>query len=223
MRLGVEQLSERLDAVLLLTHECLLAPDALRELTSALDEDGTLGAVGPLLEDADSLGAVWSSGGHVDRRSWTPLNDRDRPAARTRRDWLDGAAILLRAEVVDLPDVLDDRYFLYLEDVHLGLAVAAAGWGVAVVPMAVASQTSGGMPVYFAARNRLLLIRRWGGTSAVVRRLAFDALSLARDAVTPARRYLLPIRLRGLRDGLSGAAGPPPPGIDGSAREVSRQ
>jgi len=225
MHAAVRRLADRgAEVVVLCTHDCVLAPGALSRLVGALENDRRLGLVGPVLFDAAAPTQVWSSGGWVDRRTWTPLNHVYMPdEAVVRREWLDGACLVGRVELLDRPEMWDDRYFMYLEDVQLGLAVGAAGWEVGVVSAATATQSSDGMPVYYAARNRLFLARKWGGRTAVSRRLVTDVLSLGADLVEPRRRHLFPVRLRGIRHGLAGSGGVPPSDIDPKCTEVHRR
>ncbi|MEL6985834.1 MAG: hypothetical protein AAFO29_25620, partial [Actinomycetota bacterium] len=51
-------------------------------------------------------------------------------------DWLNGCALLVRAEAWDGVGGFDDRYFLYWEDVDLSLRLVAAGWSLALEPTA---------------------------------------------------------------------------------------
>lgn len=203
------------EVVVLLTHECLPAVDAVRLLVGAL-QDPDLALVGPVLTDA-ATGAVWSSGGVVDTRSWTPLNRTDPPDVEVADcDWLDGACLAGRVAELDDDRLWDGRYFLYLEDAHLGLALRERGRRVAVVVAATATQTSGGMPVYYGSRNRLLLARRFASRAGLLRRIGFDVLAGGASLVRHQRRHWLRPQLQGVADGLRGRGGPPPPGVDAS-------
>src|SRR3954447_4041211 len=58
-----EMLSRDVDAVLLMTHETELEPDALEHLVGRLEAEPTLGAVGPLLGFLSRRQTVFSAGG----------------------------------------------------------------------------------------------------------------------------------------------------------------
>jgi N-acetylglucosaminyl-diphospho-decaprenol L-rhamnosyltransferase len=52
-------------------------------------------------------------------------------------DWVLGAAFLLRREAIQEQTVMDERFFLYFEDVDLCLRLRKAGWKVMYYPEAV--------------------------------------------------------------------------------------
>ena len=56
-------------------------------------------------------------------------------------DWLIGAFLLINKKVFRDVTLLDERFFLYFEDVDLCKRVAAAGWDVVYYPKAVATHT----------------------------------------------------------------------------------
>ncbi len=53
-------------------------------------------------------------------------------------DWVTGALLLARREAVDTIGLLDERYFLYWEDMDWCYRMRQAGWGVFLVPEACA-------------------------------------------------------------------------------------
>lgn len=142
-------------------HALLLNPDtvvphgALRGLVAALEAEADLGAVGPKLVLPD---------GSLDlacRRSFpTPevslyrflglarLRPRSRRFARYNLTYLDpdepadvdsvvGACMLVRGEAVDDVGLLDERFWMYGEDLDWALRMRRAGWRVAYRPAVV--------------------------------------------------------------------------------------
>ena len=75
-----------------------------------------------------------------------------RPASHLDCDWLDGAMVLYRAPVV-MTVPLPEIYFLYFEDVEYHAQLRRAGWRVVIDPVAVASQSSSGVPAHYLGRN----------------------------------------------------------------------
>ncbi len=59
--------------------------------------------------------------------------DWDHEDARTV-DWLQGACLMMRREAMEQIGGMDERFFLYFEDVDLARRMDAAGWGVHYVP-----------------------------------------------------------------------------------------
>jgi GT2 family glycosyltransferase len=192
MNIGIrEMLNLGADAILLLTHECRLAASALEALAARLDSNGDVGAVGPLLGDLGDPDRVFSAGGTIDPRTWRTSHVRDpsslmewssRPARAA--DWLDGAAILLRSDVVLAAGLMDENYFLYFEETEYMVRIRACGWAVECVPAAVAWQASAGKPSYLWTRNRLRFLAR----NAPRRALALEAARSMRALIRESAR-----------------------------------
>lgn len=166
MNLGIASLDrDDLDAVLLLTHDCVLAENAVEQLTERLNSNGRVGAVGPLIARRSDPTAVFSAGGRIDGPGWNIRHGRspndvgswsDRPPHVV--DWIDGCCMAIRTEALADVGPLDERYFLYYEDVDYGLRLREAGWSVECVPAAVAWQEPGRLSVYLFTKNRLRLL-----------------------------------------------------------------
>jgi GT2 family glycosyltransferase len=171
-------------AVLLLTHECLLARDALTLMLAELDDPG-VGAVGPLLciTGSDNM---WGVGGWVNRgeegKHVGPIDDwLGRPSFDT--DYTDGACILLRSAAVR-GLLFDTRYFMYWEEVDFLARLRRSGWKVRAVPRARAWHSPGGCPISLYTRNQLLFTERCCGYGDAARMF----LLLVRSALGAARR-----------------------------------
>lgn len=193
MNLGMAHLLELgMDAILLLTHECRLAPDALEVLVRRLEEEPRVGAVGPLLALRSKPSFVFSAGGEIDRRIWRPHHFREprlvaewsgRPPRAA--DWLDGAALLLRSEAIRERGMLDEDYFLYFEETEYLLKLRNLGWLVECVPAALAWQQPGNKPTYLWLRNRLRFLGRTAPKRHVLRETIRVAALVAQNSVIP--------------------------------------
>ena len=148
-------------ALLLLNPDTEVLGEAVTVLLDYLDTHPQVGVVGPQLRYAD--GTLQSSR----RRLPTPLTGffestllhqwfpRNRWAARyhmqdvpedveARVDWLVGAALMLRREVVEQAGMLDEGYFLYSEEMEWCRRIGAHGWQIFYVPTAVVLHHEGG-------------------------------------------------------------------------------
>ena len=127
-------------AVLLLNSDTIVPPGAIDRLTAALDAEPDVAIVGPRLVDGSGR-AELSFG-----RMIGPLNEwRQKRAARranieslTRQrhypDWVSGACLLVRRRDAEAVGLLDERYFMYAEDVDFCAAVRARGRRVLFMP-----------------------------------------------------------------------------------------
>ena len=130
-------------------YVCLLNPDtevkdgALARLVAALEADRRLGIVGPKLLNPD--GSL-QAGGLAFPNLWALLAQAvpwGRRPARSRRtgvsgavaecDWVTGACMMIRREVLDQIGLLDEGYFMYGEEKDLCYRAKQAGWKVGCV------------------------------------------------------------------------------------------
>jgi hypothetical protein len=58
-------------------------------------------------------------------------------------DWVSGAAIVIRRQLLDDIGLLDERFFMYCEDVDLGFRAKQKGWRVVYYPGAVVTHAIG--------------------------------------------------------------------------------
>ncbi len=127
-------------ALLLLNSDTIVPPGAIDRLLAALDAEPDVAIVGPRLVDGS---------GHAELsfgRMIGPLNEwRQKRAARranveslTRQrrypDWVSGACLLVRRSDAEAVGLLDERYFMYAEDVDFCAAVRARGRRVLFMP-----------------------------------------------------------------------------------------
>ena len=133
------------ELVLLLNNDTLLRAGALDTLIARLDAHPDAAVAGPRLVDGDgrvelSFGPMISPLGELRQKIVTGLHARGvgpvtRWAERSTRkeqrvDWVTGACLLVRRAVAEKVGLLDERFFLYTEDVDFCASVRAAGWTV---------------------------------------------------------------------------------------------
>ena len=138
--LGIHRTSSEL--VLLLNPDTVPGPNQLDRLVDAIDARPGAGAVGPRLVDLDgraelSFGRMMSPlaearqkllvRGHARRLPLvTGLVERMTRQSRAV-DWVSGACLLARRADLDAVGLLDERFFMYTEDVDLCASLRA--WG----------------------------------------------------------------------------------------------
>jgi GT2 family glycosyltransferase len=136
------------DLVLLLNNDTLVLPGSLDRLIARLLANGSAGVAGPRLVDAEGQPEL-SFGPMI-----SPLNEfrqkrrtREWIAVETAReqfvDWVSGACLLVRRADAEDAGLLDERFFLYTEDVDFCHAIRKLGRKVLFTPVATITHLRG--------------------------------------------------------------------------------
>jgi len=174
---------------MILNSDALVRPGAIAALFAALQRDPGLGMVAPRLEDEDGTPQISCF------RFASPLSELARgaqigPLSRLlarwntalsttpdprQIDWVSGACILKRAEMIAAIGPMDEGYFMYFEDADYCLRARRGGWRVALAPEARVVHLRGGsapvkalnaarkrLPAYFYASRTRFLYRAHG-------------------------------------------------------------
>jgi GT2 family glycosyltransferase len=139
------------ELVFLLNSDTIVAAGAIDRLVERLRATPAAAAAGPRLVDASgraelSFGPMISPLAELRQKALVRLNDRGfGPVARwvareTRRerfvDWVSGAALLVHRRDAEAAGLLDERFFLYTEDVDFCAALRARGRRILFTPAA---------------------------------------------------------------------------------------
>lgn len=137
------------DLILLLNSDTIVPPGAIDALVAALVAEPGAAAAGPRLVDADGVpelshGRMISPFAELEQKVIGRLHARGHRAARrlvekrtrTRAfpDWVSGAALLVWRRDAEGAGLLDERYFMYTEDVDFCAALRARGRRILFVP-----------------------------------------------------------------------------------------
>ncbi|MEO6213274.1 MAG: glycosyltransferase family 2 protein [Vicinamibacterales bacterium] len=143
------------ELILLLNSDTLIGPEApnpLDVLVGRLDAHPSAAVAGPRLIDAAgnpelSFGPMISPFAELRQktivalhaRGFAPVSRWVERVTRSERfvDWVSGACLLVRRGVAEQAGLLDERFFLYTEDVDFCASVRAAGWQVLFTPQSV--------------------------------------------------------------------------------------
>ncbi|HEY1685659.1 MAG TPA: glycosyltransferase family 2 protein [Tepidisphaeraceae bacterium] len=98
--------------------------------------------------------------------------------------WVSGASMIIRREVFDNVGLLDDRYFMYFEELDFCFRAAKAGWPCWYVPQSrvvhLYGQSSGvtkeprkRKPTYWFAARRRFFLKNYGRVATLVADLAW--------------------------------------------------
>ncbi|MBA2301145.1 MAG: glycosyltransferase family 2 protein [Acidobacteria bacterium] len=189
------------ELVLLLNNDTVVPPGAIDRLAARLEADPAAAIAGPRLVDGQgdaelSFGPMISPLGELRQKVVTALYARRFPPVSswvertTRReryvDWVSGACLLVRRAIAVDAGLLDERFFLYTEDVDFCASVRARGWKVLFTPAAEI--------VHLRGRSRATAARQ---TSAAYRRSHLAFYEKHHPRLVPLLRTYL--RLKGQR------------------------
>jgi GT2 family glycosyltransferase len=161
--------------VCLLNNDTIVASDWLTRLIATIDADNSIGAVGAMLFEYYEPELVESAGGGV-VHPWQGM-PRGTSATRQRRgtresiprrlDFLSGACTLMRTATLAQVGLIDERFFLYCEDIELSLRMRRRGLRIALAADAEMWHKNGGSTRkqgarrdYYIVRNSLLLVHK---------------------------------------------------------------
>ena len=135
--------------ILLLNSDTIVPAGAVDGLIEALDASGLTAAAGPRLVDADgrpelSFGDMVGPLAEWRQKRLLAAYDRGERWARETvefrtsyglyPEWVSGACLLVKRAEAEAVGLLDERYFMYLEDVDFCAALRASGQYVMFVP-----------------------------------------------------------------------------------------
>ena len=214
------------EALFVLNPDCEVLPGAFTRLLAALTADPTVAAVAPAL--VDDRGQIARSCGRLPDL-WTLLADHFGLASAfpasplfggykyggramrslDRVGWASGAALLIRRNAFERVGGLDERIFMYMEEVDWCRRAAAVGLGIRYVPDAqvvhLGQQSSRrvlGLTYLHNLRSRVYYFRKHHGPVAALLAKGILASSLAlkwlASRVSPARRETSAIYAAGL-------------------------
>lgn len=157
MNAGVAALPPSVSWVLLSNPDVVLHPGSIDRLLAAGEQDERIGSVGPVVLNSD--GTLYPSArrvpslrlgiGHAlfvnlwQDNPWTRRYRHDEATAAVARDagWLSGACLLVRRSAFDSLGGFDEGFFMYFEDVDLGMRLTRQGWRNRYEPSAEVTHT----------------------------------------------------------------------------------
>ena len=200
--LGIRSTSE--EYIVLLNNDTEVSPGWLGHLIRALDADPMAAAAQPKilwLKDRGKFDYSGGAGGMMDRygfpycrgRLFEILEDDAGQYDRARPDifWASGSASIYRRSALDTVGLLDEEFFMHMEEIDLCWRLHLAGLRVIAAPQSVIYHLSGGsLPagdfrkMYLNHRNSQLMLWKNYSLGTLLRiwpaRLALEAAALAK-------------------------------------------
>jgi len=219
-----EALSFRANYLWILNNDVVVHPSCLDELIEAAEKYPQAGVFVPKILYKDHPNTLWYAGGDYDpvrgQGSHWGFGAQDDGSFDAPQEvtFATGCSLFVRCEVFEQVGLLDERYFLYWDDVEFSNRVLHAGYKMRYVPtayvyhelMASSGQQDGRSPTYdyYNLRNRLWYIREehrgWTKVSAYVWTVPLLLRRLARILVRREKYWkeTLVAVARGLCDGV---------------------
>ena len=173
--LGIkEALKNRADYVLLLNDDTIVSPDFLSILVNVGKNHPDVGMLGPKIYYFDEPKRIWFAGARFNEQTGLILTSHSDEIDNNKNDekqedsdYVTGCAVLVKRILIDIIGLLDERFFLYWEDVDWGLRAKKAGFTNLIIPDAhiwhKVSVSTGGMDsplrAYHKTRSHLLMAK----------------------------------------------------------------
>jgi len=160
------------EAIFLMDNDVILERSALEILLAELRARPSAAAVGPKIFYNSDPERIWCCGGvwrpflaETTHRGGNCLDTKKYHEPKSVR-YLPTCALLVRRSAINKVGLMDDRFFIYNDDVEWCLRFHCAGWEVRMQPAAIAwhdvsykSSTLNPMIVYYSVRNQGLLLQ----------------------------------------------------------------
>jgi len=124
-------LEKMADYVFLLNNDALMERGSLKKLIEEAEKNPKVGLLSPVIYLGDS-NRVWFSGGEID---WIRMRAKHQNDI-VDTEYITGCAMLIKKNVFKTIGLLDEKFFLYYEDVDFSYRAKKAGFGLMIIPNA---------------------------------------------------------------------------------------
>lgn len=126
--------------VLQLNNDTFLNKKFLPQLLKTASSSKTIGMVAPALKHYQKDKLFFGMEGHLDLKKGLPQH-RNLRLIKSRKiikaDFVSGCCLLIKREVLEKAGLLDEKFYLYLDDVDYCLTVQKAGFKTVLDPQAI--------------------------------------------------------------------------------------
>ena len=161
-------LNNAADYVMLLNPDTMVRPNAIASLSNFMDANHHVGITGSQLENSEggiensahrfhSVISEFIEGARLGLLSRLFSRYETTPALKTGNfqcDWVSGASMMIRRQLIKDIGLLDEGFFLYFEEVDYFYRAAKAGWQTWYVPAAKVMHIEGAATGIKSAKRR---------------------------------------------------------------------
>ncbi len=177
-------LKSHYEYILILNNDTLVEPDFLDKLVDAMERDNAAAAsCGTILCEHDRRSIWYASGKMIPWRGLAVHVDKNRKYVYRQSTqpvtFITGCMVLLRVSNIEKIGFLDERYFMYLDDIEYSQRIIQNGYSLlyvsdSIIYHKVLGEKESAFKAYYSIRNRLLLINTvCSGYNRIIARLYF--------------------------------------------------
>lgn len=122
-------LQENFDFIMLLNNDTIVEESFIEPLVDAFG--GNVGAVQPLILNYPEKGTIWNNGGSIDNFLGRFISlDKNKSIKsiekikNKRSEWISGCCFMLRSSLISKIGLLDEKFFVYFEDVDWSIKIS---------------------------------------------------------------------------------------------------
>jgi len=152
------------DFIFLLNNDTIVPATLISELINFMDKNLEVGISGPMIHFGSPAGVIWGAGGMVStwwglvRHRGIRAKDTGQFSEPVEVDYISGAAMMIRRDVIEKVGMLDENFPMYYEDTDFCFRARKAGFEVWYVPTSplihLVSVAAGGQASKFKLRRR---------------------------------------------------------------------
>jgi len=160
--------------IMLLNNDTIVEPDFLEKLIDGFSNDEHIGITVPKINYYAEKEKVWYGGGYISKYRASGFTDGDgEDESNYGNDkyvtFATGCCLLIKAAGISKVGLMDEEYFLYLEDtdycmrfINAGFRIKYIGDGKIYHKVSAATQKRNALlPVYYVTRNRLYFAKKF--------------------------------------------------------------
>ncbi|MFZ1289664.1 MAG: glycosyltransferase family 2 protein [Melioribacteraceae bacterium] len=161
------------DFILLLNNDTIVEPDFLTILLDTFNKCKNAGVSAPQINYYNNKNIVWSVGGQISKIrgsgfAYSNVNENQIEKKIREVTFASGCCLLIKKEVFEKIGMLDEKFFLYVEDTDFCFRTIKAGFKIIINPNSkiyhkVGNSTSMNLkqiPLYYETRNRLYFAKK---------------------------------------------------------------
>lgn len=178
------------DYILLLNNDTVVNKNFLFKLLEVSESDEKIGITGPKIYYYDEPNRIWFAKGKISWKFCRGINngyneiDRGQHDHVTEMEYASGCAFLIKREIIDKIGLLDQKFFLYFEEIDWTLRASEMGYHSVFAPEGKIwhkiSKSGGGISgrvgLYYITRNRWLLMKKWAKKTDLLFFIAYQAV-----------------------------------------------